>query len=318
MRASQRLCRAFGVLFIAGCGRVSATNDANTDDASLRDVHLDDAVSASDAHDANATDHVAPADVTDGSPDTGVASGLVFDDEFDGPAGSAPDPTRWNVIAADDGQWNHELECYVNARANVQLDGAGHLQLIARSAPGTTCGARTVPYTSGKITTLGHFSHAHGRLEMRAMLPNAHGMWPAFWAMGDNMPGVGWPQCGEIDVMEVIGTTPTTVYGTLHGPRSDGMAWAHGQAHDTMMDVSSAFHTYAATWTDGSVAIQFDGVTYATIDRTTLVAGENWVFDTTGFFLLLNLAVGGDWPGPPNASTTFPQTMTVDYVRVYP
>ncbi len=310
---------AFIVLALCGCGHAPANVDSGQPlDASASDSHADDAASPIDARDAITTGDAVVIDTGDVLADSGVPTGLVFDDEFDGPAGAAPDPSRWNVIATDDGQWNHELQCYVNSRANVQLDGAGHLLLVARRAPGTVCGARTLDYTSGKITTLGRFSHSHGRLEMRAMLPNAHGMWPAFWALGDNMPTVSWPRCGEIDVVEVIGSAPSTVFGTLHGPRTDGTAWSHGRWLDTMLDLSSRFHTYAATWTSGAVTIQFDGATYATFDRSTLTAGENWVFDATGFFLLLNLAVGGDWPGPPDGTTTFPQTMTVDYVRVYP
>jgi beta-glucanase (GH16 family) len=131
------------------------------------------------------------------------------------------------------------------------------------------------------------------------------------------MPTVSWPQCGEIDVVEVVGQTPHTVYGTLHGPRADGSAWSHGRQTDTGLDLSAAFHTYSVTWTTGTISFEFDGVSYGSVDRSVLAANETWSFDTTGFFLLLNLAVGGDWPGPPAASTTFPQTMTIDYVRVY-
>jgi beta-glucanase (GH16 family) len=98
----------------------------------------------------------------------------------------------------------------------------------------------------------------------------------------------------------------------------DGSEWSHGHMDDSGLDLSAAFHTYGVSWTAGTITFEFDGVSYGTVDRSALATGENWVFDTTGFFLLVNLAVGGNWPGPPDATTAFPQTMTVDYVRVYP
>ena len=147
-------------------------------------------------------------------------------------------------------------------------------------------------------------------------------MWPAFWMLGDNISSVGWPKCGEIDIMENVGKEPGMVHGSLHGPMTTGAAT------DLTSTVSlsaartspTAFHLYAVEWEPDTVRFYVDDTLYATFTASSVAStpttAGSWVFDHP-YFLILNVAVGGDWPGPPDATTTFPQTMLVDYVRVY-
>jgi beta-glucanase (GH16 family) len=147
-------------------------------------------------------------------------------------------------------------------------------------------------------------------------IPAGVGLWPAFWMLGDNINTVGWPACGEIDAMEAIGQNPFTVYGTIHGP--DGSAAGH-QVQNTATSataLASGFHTYGVSWSPNSITWLLDGVPYATVTSADLAPGQTWVFNAP-FHLLLNLAVGGSWGGPPNAGTHFPATLLVDWVRVY-
>jgi beta-glucanase (GH16 family) len=147
-------------------------------------------------------------------------------------------------------------------------------------------------------------------------LPRGKGMWPAFWMLGNDIKSKGWPACGEIDIMENIGD-PSRVYGTLHGP---GYSGSHGiQGHYDLprnVGADSAFHVYAVNWSPGKIVFSMDGVVYATRTKQDLPEGTSWVYDHP-FFILLNLAVGGLWPGNPDPSTVFPQQMLIDYVRVY-
>jgi beta-glucanase (GH16 family) len=236
---------------------------------------------------------------------------LVWSEEFDGPAGQSPDPTRWSFDVGGSGWGNQELE-YTTARPeNVALDGAGHLAIVARAE-----GYQGKPYTSGRINTLGHFTRAFGRFEARMQLPTGAGLWPAFWLLGNNVGSVGWPGCGEIDIIENKGQEPNLVHGTVHGP---GYSGGHGitAAHAVPgAPLSAGFHTYAVEWIANRVIFSVDGVDYFTLTPQQLPANTQWVFDHP-FGIILDLAVGGTFVGDPTADTTFPQTLLVDWVRVW-
>jgi beta-glucanase (GH16 family) len=236
---------------------------------------------------------------------------LVWDDEFTGPGGAPPDPSKWQIVTAPSGQWNSELECYTNSASNVELDGQGHLAITALQGSGNC------PYTSARLQTQGLFQTEYGQIEINMQIPAGQGLWPAFWAMGSNKPTVGWPYCGEFDVMENLGNDPFTAYGSIHGPQGTlDHGYAYTTPYQSPVSLATGFHTYAVNWTPSSISYSIDGVTYATYTPSTLSSGQSWVFNQP-FYLLLNLAVGGTWPGSPNSSTHFPATMLVDWVRVY-
>jgi beta-glucanase (GH16 family) len=237
-------------------------------------------------------------------------STLVWSDEFNGSAGSLPDPTKWQIISSPSGLHHNELECYTNDPSNVGLDGQGHLAITALAGSGSC------PYTSGRLQTNGLFQTQYGELKASIQLPAGQGLWPAFWAMGDDRYTVDWPQCGEIDMMENLGSDPFKVYGSVHGPDGSASGYGYTTSYRSPVSLASGFHTFAVEWTPTSIAYSLDGVTYATYTPSTLSAGQTWVFNHP-FFLLLDLAVGGDWPGAPNSSTQFPAKMVVDWVRVY-
>lgn len=237
---------------------------------------------------------------------------LVWADEFDGRDGSPIDPTKWSFVTGGNGFGNKELESYTDRIENVRQKG-GDLVIEARKQ--SYVGADGIPrdYTSARIESRGKFEHVYGRFEARIKLPVGKGMWPAFWMLGNDIKTAGWPACGEIDIMENIGD-PARVYGTLHGPGYSGSRGIQGHMDITTTD--SEFHIYAVEWSPGKIAFSRDGVVYATRTPKDLPAGAAWVYDHP-FFILLNLAVGGQWPGNPDASTSFPQRMLLDYVRVY-
>jgi beta-glucanase (GH16 family) len=242
---------------------------------------------------------------------------LVWSDEFNGQNGSLPDASKWTYDIGGSGWGNHELEYYTNRRENARIED-GKLVITARREEYTGPDGAKFNYTSARLKTQGLFSQAYGRFEARIKLPAGQGIWPAFWALGDNFESIGWPKCGEIDIMENVGKEPGINHGSLHGPSSTG---ATSDLTATIMlpagqKLSDDFHIYAAEWEPGTVRFYLDANLYATFTSAEWPAGGRWVFDHR-FFLILNLAVGGDWPGPPDATTTFPQTMLVDYVRVY-
>jgi beta-glucanase (GH16 family) len=231
----------------------------------------------------------------------------VWADEFTGPANAAPDASKWVFDLGADGWGNHELENYTASSENVFLDGRGHLVIRAwRPAQG---------FTSGRIKTEGRFEVRYGKIEARIKLPRGQGMWPAFWMLGKDIsaPGVGWPRSGEIDVMENVGKEPRVVHGTVHGP---GYSGAQGISAAHTLEGGDKFHVYGVEWSADAIAFLVDGKAYSKVTHASLPAGAEWVFDKP-FFILLNLAIGGDWPGSPDSSTRFPQAMIVDWVRVY-
>lgn len=237
---------------------------------------------------------------------------LVWHDEFDGPTGSSPDTSRWVFETGGHGFGNSELEYYTARTDNAALDGQGRLVITAREE--SYMGR---DYTSARLKTHGTFEHTYGRYEARMKLPQGQGIWPAFWMLGVDIGTAGWPSCGEIDVMENIGREPSTVHGTLHGPGySGGNGIGGGFDLPSGEKFADAFHVFAMEWEAQEIRWYVDGQLYQTRAPSDLPQGADWVYDHS-FFLLLNLAVGGLWPGNPDATTTFPQTLTVDYVRVY-
>ena len=259
-----------------------------------------------------------------GAPATTAPLHLVWSDEFNGAAGAPVDSTKWSSNVGGDGWGNNELEYYTNATdptspnfttANARQDGAGHLVISAIAQPVgyDTCWYGACQFTSARLVTLGKFSQQYGRFEVRMKIPPGQGLWPAFWMLGVSND---WPNCGEIDVMEAIGTTPATVYGSAHGPGYiDGLIG--GSYSLTSGNLSDDYHVYAVQWQQGQLQYYLDNVLYETITPASMPSGSTWEFDRQPFYIILNLAVGGDWPGPPNASTAFPAQLLVDYVRVY-
>ncbi|HEX4461469.1 MAG TPA: glycoside hydrolase family 16 protein [Polyangia bacterium] len=247
-----------------------------------------------------------------GGDDAGIIAGrtLVWHDEFDGAAGSAPDPTKWSYDIGGTGWGNQELEYYTSRPSNVQLDGDGHLAITARLEA-----YMGKSYTSARLNTLSTFTHAFGRFEARMQVPAGQGMWPAFWMLGNNYASAGWPMCGEIDVVETKGQDPYTVHGTVHGP---GYSGGNGITSTTAINsvLSAGFHVFAVEWISDQIIFQVDDKPYFSITPAQIPAGDQWVYDHP-FGVLLNLAVGGNFVGSPDSSTVFPATLLVDYVRVY-
>ncbi|MFD9074812.1 ricin-type beta-trefoil lectin domain protein, partial [Streptomyces lasiicapitis] len=205
---------------------------------------------------------------------------------------------------------------YTAGNANAALNGQGQLVITARREnPGNhQCWYGRCEYTSARLNTAGRFTQAYGHVEARMKVPRGQGMWPAFWMLGHDIGQIGWPNSGEIDVMENVGFEPSTVHGTIHGPGysgSGGIGAAYslpgGQAF------ADAFHTFAVDWSPDSITWSVDGNVYQRRTPADL-GGRQWVFNKP-FFLILNLAVGGYWPGDPDGSTVFPQQLVVDYVR---
>jgi beta-glucanase (GH16 family) len=235
---------------------------------------------------------------------------LVWSDEFNDHRGAPPDPSKWTFDLGAGGWGNHELEVYTRNPENIFEDGEGHLIIRA---------IKTGPknFTSARIKTQGKYALTYGKIEARMKIPFGQGIWPAFWMLGDDIDAVGWPKCGEIDVMENIGKEPSIVHGTVHGPQYFGKDGISSQySLPAGKPLSDDFHVYAVLWSPDSIKFLLDGAAYATVTPASLPKGAQWVFDHP-FFLLLNLAVGGDWPGAPDETSTFPQTMLVDWVRVW-
>lgn len=244
----------------------------------------------------------------------------MFSDEFDRTAGSTIDETKWTRESGGGGWGNQELQFYTTSNENSFHDGKG--SLVIRAAPfgpqtKLDCWYGRCKFTSARLITKGKFEFKYGRIEARIKVPVGPGVWPAFWMLGNDIDKAGWPSCGEIDVMEFIGREPSTVYGTLHGP---GYSGTNGISGSTVIasgkKVSDDFHVFSVEWTQKEIRWFLDGKKYKTVTRSDIPKEAKWVFDHP-FFIILNFAVGGKWPGSPDATTQFPQTMLIDYVRVY-
>jgi beta-glucanase (GH16 family) len=236
---------------------------------------------------------------------------LTWSDEFDGAVGSSPDTSKWkfDIGTGVNGWGNSELEYYTNRPSNVQLSGDGHLVITARRESYAGSG-----FTSARLKTQGLFSQKYGRFEAKIKTPSGPGVWPAFWLLGDNITEVSWPQCGEIDIMEQRGQQPAITHGSVHGPGYSG-ANAKTKPYALMEGrFDTDFHIYAIEWGPDYIDFFVDDYLYQRIQPGDL-SGE-WVYNQP-FFIILNVAVGGNYVGYPTTATPFPQSMIVDFVRVY-
>ena len=233
---------------------------------------------------------------------------LVMQDEFD--TNGAPNSAIWNynIGTGNNGWGNNELEYYTNNSENIKVVD-GMLQITAKKQ--AFMGSE---YTSARIFTKGLFEQKYGRFEARIKMPHGQGMWPAFWLLGANSDTVTWPQCGEIDIMEYRGQEPTLTHGTVHGPGYSG-GTAITKSYDLVNNrFDTDFHIFGIEWGEKYINFYVDDVLYNQITPDKVTGA--WVYDHP-FYIILNLAVGGAYVGSPNSETTFPQTMYVDYVRVY-
>lgn len=233
---------------------------------------------------------------------------LVMQDEFD--VDGQPNSSMWNfnIGRGQNGWGNNELQFYTDRAKNVTVKN-GNLVITAEKE--SYNGAQ---YTSARLLSKGKFEQTYGRFEARMQLPWGQGIWPAFWLLGADIDTNPWPACGEIDIMEIRGQNPTTLIGTVHGPGYSG-----GQAISKSYSLKSdrfdtGFHIFGIEWGPEYVNFYVDDVLYNQITPAD-VPGQ-WVFNKP-FFILMNIAVGGNFVGSPNSETVFPQTMLVDYVRVY-
>ncbi|MFU8873974.1 ricin-type beta-trefoil lectin domain protein [Micromonospora sp. SL4-19] len=254
---------------------------------------------------------------TTSTPAAAAPGAVTWSDDFNGAAGAPPDASKWRYDIGGSGWGNNELQYYTSSTRNAALDGNGNLVITARreNPSGYSCWYGSCQYTSARLLTAGTFTQAYGRFEARIKIPRGQGIWPAFWMLGNDIATNPWPNSGEIDIMENIGREPSTVHGSLHGPGYSGGNPLTGQTSlPGGQALADAFHTYAVDWAPDSITWYLDGVAYSR--KTPADAGGNrWVFDHP-FFMIMNVAVGGNWPGSPDGSTVFPQTMVVDYVRV--
>jgi len=248
---------------------------------------------------------------------------LSWSDEFDGAAGSAPDASKWNYdIGNGNNGWdNEEKEYYTDSRQNSAQDGQGNLLITATKdgADQYTCYYGPCEYTSARLVTENKFTQTYGKFEARMKLPYGKGTWPAFWLLGANFGDVGWPACGEIDIMEMKGSQTDTILGSIHGPGyigSDGIFTNYVLPSGSFSD---DFHSFIVEWSANNVTFSVDQTGYFTQTPADLDAqGLPWVFDHP-FFIITNFAVGGVMDGDPpeDGSVPFPQNVVIDYIRVY-
>jgi beta-glucanase (GH16 family) len=244
---------------------------------------------------------------------------LVWQDEFEGKAGTPPDASKWVYDLGGEGWGNKEHEYYTNEPANAAMNGKGELVITAikldkPAENGLKCWYGPCFYTSARLLTKGKFDFTYGRVEARLKLPYGQGIWPAFWMLGNDIDTASWPNCGEIDIMEHVGKEPDIIHGTVHG---QGYSGANGFGGPYVLkegNFSDTFHVFSIEWEPQEIRWYIDGHQYFSVNPDQV--NGKWAFDHP-FFLILNLAVGGQWPGYPDARTVFPQTLQVDYVRVY-
>jgi beta-glucanase (GH16 family) len=241
---------------------------------------------------------------------------LAWSDEFNAPNGSMPDAKKWTIVQDGSGFGNQELEYYTDRTSNVHIED-GNLVITARKESYKGPDGAAHDYTSARLQTAGHFDQKYGRFEARIKIPKGQGVWPAFWLLGDDVGTAGWPACGELDIMENVGFEPHKVHGTLHGPGySGGNPLTGAYTLPNNENVGDDFHVFAVEWEPGVVRFYMDEHLYETQTIDSIPSSKRWVFDHP-FYILLNVAVGGAWPGNPDSTTPFPATMLVDYVRVY-
>ena len=241
---------------------------------------------------------------------------LTWQDEFDGTDGSPVDVSKWTAEVGGNGWGNRELQYYTNRIENAyQENGSLVIKAIKEKYTGADKVSRD--YTSARLITKKTFTTQYGRFVARIKLPRGQGIWPAFWMLGVDIDKVGWPKSGEIDIMEYIGKEPSNIYATIHGPGYSGKGGPSTvYSLPGKNNFADDFHTFALEWEPDVLRFYCDDVLFKTATPKDLPAGTKWVYDRP-YFILLNLAVGGNWPGSPDSSTVFPQVMLVDYVRVY-
>lgn len=232
---------------------------------------------------------------------------LTWHDEFDG---KQIDASNWAFDLGAGGWGNGEMQTYTDAAENARLDN-GLLVIQAQKKSNQSGGFE---FTSARLKTQGLQAFQYGRVEARIKVPAGAGLWPAFWMLGSNFSTIGWPDCGEIDIMEHVGKDPTLILGTMHGPGYSGALGLTKWNRQTY-NIADDFHTYAIEWDKDQISWFYDDVKYSTYTRSD-VEPKTWVFDQP-FFIIINLAVGGTLGGLVNPDTVFPAQYLVDYVRVY-
>ncbi len=248
---------------------------------------------------------------------------LVWSDEFNGAAGAPPNPANWNFDLGGGGWGNGEAEVYTNSASNVFQDGNGNLVIRAiKDANGNYTSARLQTGAPGASTSTADLSWQYGLIQARIKLPFGMGVWPAFWMLGENISQVGWPTCGELDIMEN--------FGAFHNNAAINNGTPHGPGFANVLSLSKAYtlplgelvyndyHVYSIQWSQDSITWSVDGVAYNTVTPSSLPAGATWPFNAK-LFILLNMALGGPstFFGTPDSTVTFPQDLLVDWVRVY-
>lgn len=235
---------------------------------------------------------------------------LVNSEDFAGPAGAPPNPKLWHAETGGGGWGNHESQVYTNSPDNLRLDGNGHLVIEARRAGDLI--------TSARISTVRRFDFDDGMIQARIKMPRGTGIHPAFWMLGSSLPEVGYPAAGEIDIVETVGKDGIS-HAAVHGPGDPSQVGPQGKwklsADSAATAGSDDFHTYWLRKGPGYLTVGVDDQAYATFHRDQVPTGGTWVQDQP-FFLLLNVAVGGDWPGPV-AKGALPAEMLVDWIRIY-
>lgn len=232
---------------------------------------------------------------------------LTWSEEFDG---AALDSDTWTYELGNGcdkglcGWGNNELQEYTSDPKNIRV-ADGMLTIEATEIPGG--------YNSARIITQDKVELTYGRIDIRAKMPKGQGLWPAIWMLGANIDDVSWPMCGEIDIMELVGHTPAVTHGTVHYDDGNGYRYVGGSRSLQSGDLSDQFHVYSIVWNKNEIVWYLDNVQFQRFSKT---GNETYPFNNP-FFFIMNIAVGGNWPGSPDGSTTFPQTMVVDYLRVF-
>ncbi len=245
-----------------------------------------------------------------------IAAGPTWADEF-----NSIDMNNWSFETGGGGFGNNEREYYTNGQNSfIHYDAAAGSNVLViearRENPANYgCWYGRCEYTSSRMVSNNKKTFKYGRIEARMKLPQTQGIWPAFWMLGSNIGQVGWPACGEIDIMEHVGFEPAITHGALHGPGYSGNTPFMGTNY-LNHNVDAAYHVYAVEWNTNGISWFVDGNKFYSVSRAQVQTYGNWAFDQP-FFLLLNVAVGGQWPGNPDGSSTFPQRMSVDYIRIY-
>lgn len=235
------------------------------------------------------------------------AARLLWSDEFTGRSGGSPSTSKWNWETGGGGWGNNEWQTYTNSRSNSYLNGNGQMVIAARN--------NGASITSARLNTLGKFSLTYGTVSARIKMPAGQGLLPAFWLLGTDIGSVGWPRAGEIDVIETPNNGKRWEVH-VHGPTTSGAHWQAGGGGTAASDLSTGYHTYTMTKQQNRIDVSIDGTRVSTFTPSMLSADQQWVFNKP-MYVLLNLAVGGDWPGAPDLTTPNPSYMLVDWIRAY-